>query len=95
MMKAVADMTRPFGVQTLVSLNPIMMDGTGMCGACRVVVNNKMQFACVDGPEFDAHQVDFELLTARQKMYLPQEKLSMEIFERICQSQERRETAAW
>jgi ferredoxin--NADP+ reductase len=95
MMKAVADLTRPFGVQTLVSLNPIMMDGTGMCGACRVVVNNKMQFACVDGPEFNAHQVDFELLTARQKMYSPQEKLSMEIFERICQSQERRETAAW
>ncbi|HTP13683.1 MAG TPA: sulfide/dihydroorotate dehydrogenase-like FAD/NAD-binding protein [Bacteroidota bacterium] len=95
MMKAVADLTRPFGVQTLVSLNPIMMDGTGMCGACRVVVNDKMQFACVDGPEFNAHQVDFELLLARQKMYSPQEKISMEIFERICQGQEHPDTAAW
>ncbi len=95
MMKAVAELTRPYGIPTLVSLNPIMMDGTGMCGACRVVVNNKMQFACVDGPEFDAHLVDFDLLMARQKMYSPQEKLSMEIFEKICQSQEQRETAAW
>ncbi len=95
MMKAVADLTRPYGVQTLVSLNPIMMDGTGMCGACRVVVNNKMQFACVDGPEFDAHHVDFELLMARQKMYSPQEKISLEIFEKICQTQEQRVTAAW
>jgi ferredoxin--NADP+ reductase len=95
MMKAVSDMTKPYGVQTLVSLNPIMMDGTGMCGACRVVVGDKMQFACVDGPEFDAHIVDFELLVARQKMYSPQEKLSMEIFEKICQTQAQRETAAW
>lgn len=95
MMKAVSDLTRPFGVKTLVSLNPIMMDGTGMCGACRVVVGNKMQFACVDGPEFDGHAVDFELLTARQKMYFPQEKISMEIFEKICQTEEHRESAAW
>ncbi|HEY6952428.1 MAG TPA: sulfide/dihydroorotate dehydrogenase-like FAD/NAD-binding protein [Bacteroidota bacterium] len=95
MMKAVAELTRPYGVKTLVSLNPIMMDGTGMCGACRVVVNDKMQFACVDGPEFDAHQVDFELLMARQKMYSPQEKISMAIFEKICQTQDQRETAAW
>jgi len=95
MMKAVADLTRPLGVQTLVSLNPIMMDGTGMCGACRVVVGNKMKFACVDGPEFDAHAVDFELLMARQKMYSPQEKISFDIFEKICEAQEHRETAAW
>ncbi len=95
MMRAVADLTRPYGIQTLVSLNPIMMDGTGMCGACRVIVNDKMQFACVDGPEFDAHQVDFDLLLARQKMYSPQEKISMEIFEKICKTQEQRETAAW
>lgn len=95
MMKAVSDLTKPYGVQTLVSLNPIMMDGTGMCGACRVVVGNKMQFACVDGPEFNGHEVDFELLTARQKMYSPQEKISLEIFEKICQTQEQRETAAW
>jgi ferredoxin--NADP+ reductase len=95
MMKAVSDLTKPYGVQTLVSLNPIMMDGTGMCGACRVVVGNKMKFACVDGPEFNGHDVDFELLTARQKMYSPQEKISLEIFEKICQTQEQRETAAW
>ncbi len=95
MMKAVSDLTKPYGIQTLVSLNPIMMDGTGMCGACRVVVGNKMQFACVDGPEFNGHEVDFELLTARQKMYSPQEKISLEIFGKICQTQEQRETAAW
>jgi ferredoxin--NADP+ reductase len=95
MMKAVSNLTKPYGVQTLVSLNPIMMDGTGMCGACRVVVGNKMQFACVDGPEFNGHDVDFELLTARQKMYLPQEKISLEIFDKICQTQAQRETAAW
>ncbi len=95
MMKAVADLTRSYGVQTLVSLNPIMMDGTGMCGACRVVVGDKLQFACVDGPEFDAHKVDFELLVARQKMYSPQEKISMELFNKICEAQEHRETAAW
>jgi len=82
MMKAVSDLTKPLGVQTLVSLNPIMMDGTGMCGACRVVVGNKMQFACVDGPEFDAHAVDFDLLVARQKMYSPQEKISLDILRR-------------
>lgn len=95
MMKAVSDLTKPYGVQTLVSLNPIMMDGTGMCGACRVVVGNKMQFACVDGPEFNGHEVDFDLLMARLKMYSPQEKISLEIFEKICQTQEHRETAAW
>jgi ferredoxin/flavodoxin---NADP+ reductase len=95
MMKAVSDLTKPYNVQTLVSLNPIMMDGTGMCGACRVIVNDKMQFACVDGPEFNAHHVDFDLLMARQKMYSPQEKISMEIFEKIYKTQEQRETAAW
>jgi ferredoxin/flavodoxin---NADP+ reductase len=95
MMKAVADLTRASKVETLVSLNPIMMDGTGMCGACRVMVGDSVQFACVDGPEFDAHKVDFDLLVARQKMYSPQEKLSMEIFDKMCKAQEQRETAAW
>ena len=95
MMKAVADLTRATAVSTLVSLNPIMMDGTGMCGACRVMVGDSVQFACVDGPEFDAHKVDFDLLVARQKMYSPQEKLSMEIFDKMCKAQEQRETAAW
>jgi ferredoxin--NADP+ reductase len=78
MMKAVAEVTRPYNIKTLVSMNPIMMDGTGMCGACRVMVGNEMKFACVDGPEFDAHLVDFEGLFNRVKMYIPQEKLSFE-----------------
>lgn len=95
MMKAVSDLTKHYGVKTLVSLNPIMMDGTGMCGACRVIVGDTMQFACVDGPEFDGHAVDFDLLMARQKMYSPQEKISMELFEKTCRTQEQRETSAW
>ena len=70
MMNAVAELTRPAGVHTIVSLNPIMVDGTGMCGGCRVTVAGKTKFACVDGPEFDAHQVDFRELSARQKTYL-------------------------
>ena len=74
MMKFVAETTRPYGVPTVVSLNPIMVDGTGMCGGCRVSVGQENKFACVDGPEFDAHKVDFENLMARQRMYKPQEK---------------------
>ncbi len=74
MMKFVAETTRPYGVHTVVSLNPIMVDGTGMCGGCRVAVGNENKFACVDGPEFDAHQVDFENLMSRQRMYKRQEK---------------------
>ena len=71
MMKFVAETTRPYGVPTVVSLNPIMVDGTGMCGGCRVSVGQENKFACVDGPEFDAHKVDFESLMARQRMYKP------------------------
>lgn len=74
MMKFVAETTRPYGVHTVVSLNPIMVDGTGMCGGCRVAVGNENKFACVDGPEFDAHQVDFDNLMSRQRMYKRQEK---------------------
>ncbi len=80
MMAAVAKVTRPHGIRTVVSLNPIMVDGTGMCGGCRAVVDGKTVFVCVDGPEFDAHQVDFSILTQRNRMYLPQEKESMELF---------------
>ena len=69
MMRAVANVTREPGIRTWVSLNPIMMDGTGMCGACRVTVGNKMKFACVDGPEFDAHEVNFDELIARNRTY--------------------------
>ena len=69
MMAAVANQTRPFGIRTIVSLNPIMVDGTGMCGGCRVTVGGRTLFACVDGPEFDGHQVDFRELASRQATY--------------------------
>jgi NAD(P)H-flavin reductase len=78
MMRAVAGVTRPFNVKTVVSLNSIMVDGTGMCGACRVLVGNETKFACVDGPEFDAHLVDFTLLMNRLSIYQPEEKLAFE-----------------
>ncbi|VVB86832.1 Sulfide dehydrogenase subunit beta [uncultured archaeon] len=78
MMRAVAGVTRPFNVKTIVSLNSIMVDGTGMCGACRVLVGNETKFACVDGPEFDAHLVDFTLLMNRLAMYQPEEKVALE-----------------
>ncbi|MBP1780080.1 MAG: ferredoxin-NADP(+) reductase subunit alpha [candidate division NC10 bacterium] len=76
MMKAVSETTRPYGVQTLVSLNTVMVDGTGMCGGCRVTVGGRMKFACVDGPEFDGHQVDFGELMMRNRTYADMEKLS-------------------
>lgn len=69
MMKAVSDVSRPYGIKTIVSLNPIMIDGTGMCGGCRVTVDGKVKFACVDGPEFDGHQVDFDELIVRNRSY--------------------------
>ena len=69
MMKSVADATRSLGIRTIVSLNPIMVDGTGMCGGCRVQVGDETKFACVDGPEFDGHLVDFKGLMSRQRMY--------------------------
>ncbi len=74
MMRAVANLTAPLGIKTIVSLNSIMVDGTGMCGGCRVLVNNSSQFACVDGPEFDAAQVNFEVLMQRNNMYREQER---------------------
>ncbi len=78
MMKFCAKTTLPFGVKTIVSLNPIMVDGTGMCGCCRVSVGGETKFACVDGPDFDGHQVDWDLLFARQRIYLDEEKCSFE-----------------
>jgi ferredoxin/flavodoxin---NADP+ reductase len=84
MMKVVCDVTRPAGIPTVVSLNPIMVDATGMCGACRVAVGNETKLACVDGPEFDGHQVDFELLTTRLRMYYREEKEAMEQFRCHC-----------
>ena len=73
MMKAVANITRPNKIRTIVSLNPIMVDGTGMCGGCRVSVDKVSKFCCVDGPEFDGHLVDFDELLARQTVYLREE----------------------
>jgi ferredoxin--NADP+ reductase len=78
MMKYCSLTTQPFGVSTIVSLNPIMVDGTGMCGSCRVSVGGVTRFACVDGPEFDGHQVDWELLAVRSRAYTAEEQLSLE-----------------
>ncbi|HXZ39172.1 MAG TPA: sulfide/dihydroorotate dehydrogenase-like FAD/NAD-binding protein [Terriglobales bacterium] len=82
MMRAVADMTRKENIRTIVSLNPIMIDGTGMCGGCRVLIDGKSQFACVDGPEFEAHRIDFAVLVQRNAMYRLAEQKSMEDFQR-------------
>ena len=80
MMKVVCDVTRPHKIKTIVSLNPIMVDGTGMCGACRVEVGGETKFTCVDGPEFDGHLVDFDLLMKRQSIYKEQEKLALDLY---------------
>jgi len=84
MMKFCAKTTEPFGIKTIVSLNPIMVDGTGMCGCCRVEVDGVTKFACVDGPEFDGHQVDWDLLFARQRIYLDEERRSFEQWQCQC-----------
>jgi len=83
MLKTVSEMTKPLGIKTIVTLTPIMVDGMGMCGVCRVLVAGETKFACVDGPEFDGHQVDFDQLIKRQKMYLPEERLSALFHERL------------
>jgi ferredoxin--NADP+ reductase len=80
MMHAVAEVTRPYHIPTVVSLNPIMVDGTGMCGGCRVMVGGESRFACVDGPEFDAHAVDFQNLAQRNQLYRSQEQAAMKRF---------------
>jgi ferredoxin--NADP+ reductase len=77
MMKVVANLTRDYEVPTWVSLNPLMVDGTGMCGGCRVQVGDETKFACVDGPDFDGHKVDFDLLTKRLGAYKEQERQAM------------------
>jgi ferredoxin--NADP+ reductase len=83
MMKFVCITTEKYKVKTIVSLNSIMVDGTGMCGACRVEVDGVTRFACVDGPEFDGHKVNFDLLMARQRMYIEEEKLAMERYKKL------------
>jgi ferredoxin--NADP+ reductase len=80
MMKVIANITKPHGIKTVVSLNPIMVDGTGMCGSCRVIVGGKTKFGCVDGPEFDGHEVDFDNLTARNRRYINQEQIALKRF---------------
>jgi len=84
MMAAVASVTRPFNIKTIVSLNSIMVDGTGMCGSCRVEVGGKTRFTCVDGPEFDGHEVNFDLLLSRQKIYCDYEGKCMDLYKHEC-----------
>ena len=84
MMQACCEVTRPFGIRTLVSLNAIMVDGTGMCGSCRVTVGGKLRFACVDGPDFDGHQVDFAELLRRQRRFQREERESLQRYEEEC-----------
>lgn len=81
MMKAVSELTRPYGLHTVVSLDSLMVDGTGMCGGCRVTVGGKVKFTCVDGPEFDGHLVDFTELAARKAAYKEHEEMSCRLFE--------------
>jgi ferredoxin--NADP+ reductase len=81
MMKNVSEITKPHCLPTIVTLSPIMIDGMGMCGVCRVTVNGKMKFGCFDGPEFDGHAVDFDQLINRQRMFLPEERLSSLVWE--------------
>ena len=84
MMKFVAKLTQELGIFTIASLNTLMVDGTGMCGACRVSVGGKMRFTCVEGPEFDAHQVNFDEALRRQGMYRDFEKSRLEEYKEQC-----------
>ncbi|KAB2881690.1 MAG: sulfide/dihydroorotate dehydrogenase-like FAD/NAD-binding protein [Pseudorhodoplanes sp.] len=88
MMKACVETTRPHAIKTIVSLNPIMVDGTGMCGGCRVKLGNEVKFACVDGPDFDGHKVDFADLTTRLRRYTEQEKLALQRWSDTCRMKE-------
>ncbi len=87
MMKNVANVTREFGMQTIVSMNPIMVDGSGMCGACRCEVEGKPKFACIHGPEFDGHKVNFDLIMKRMNLYKEEEKVKMEEMEKALSSE--------
>ncbi len=82
-MRTVSEITKPFGIPTMVTLTPIMVDGMGMCGVCRVTVSGETKFACVDGPEFDGHLVDFKELVKRQRLFLPEERLSSLLWEKL------------
>lgn len=89
MMKACAETTRPHAIKTIVSLNPIMVDGTGMCGGCRVKIGNEIKFACVDGPDFDGHKVDFNDLMMRLKRYAEEEKVALDRWSENCRMTQR------
>ena len=92
MMRAVCDLTRPYGVKTIISMNPIMIDGTGMCGGCRVTVGGQTKFACVDGPDFDGHLIDWDEAIARSRMYRPEEARAQE--KHICRREAMADAAA-
>jgi len=87
MMKGCAEATRPHKIRTMVSLNPVMVDGTGMCGGCRVKLGDKVKFACVDGPDFDGHLVDFDDLMTRLRRYTKEERMAMDHWEKTCRMQ--------
>ena len=91
MMKGCAEATRARGIHTVVSLNPVMVDGTGMCGGCRVKIGDEIKFACVDGPDFDGHRVDFDDLMARLARYRPEEKRALERWQDACRMEGRKE----
>ncbi|MDP4013872.1 MAG: sulfide/dihydroorotate dehydrogenase-like FAD/NAD-binding protein [Candidatus Nanopelagicales bacterium] len=84
MMRGCAETTRPYGIKTMVSLNPVMVDGTGMCGGCRVKIGGQVKFACVDGPDFDGHQVDFDDLMTRLRRYAAAEKVALDAWKSSC-----------
>ena len=94
MMKACAALTQPHNIKTVVSLNPIMVDGTGMCGGCRVKIGGQVKFACVDGPDFDGHQVDFDDLMARLRRFKAEEKTALERWSESCRMKNEIETAS-
>ena len=83
LLQTVTELTKPHGLKTMVTLASLMVDGTGMCGSCRVTVGGETKFACMDGPEFDGHQVDFEELIKRQRIYLPEERMASMIYEKL------------
>jgi hypothetical protein len=90
MMKACAETTKPRNIKTIVSLNPIMVDGTGMCGGCRVKLGNEIKFACVDGPDFNGHQVDFDDLMVRLRRFATEEKAALERWSESCRMSSQR-----
>jgi NAD(P)H-flavin reductase len=94
MMKGCAEATRPHGIKTMVSLNPLMVDGTGMCGGCRVKIGSEVKFACVDGPDFDGHLVDFDDLMIRLKKYTKEERMSMDHYDKTCNMRKQIDTVA-